>query len=212
MKKRLWFILVPVLMLTLSACSDSVSDSEADLSAGPGMQMGNRQGGMHPMGGPAPNQGTAQFEIRWMENMIDHHHMAVMMGEICLDKAVHSELKTLCQNIITTQTQEIQEMQSWLLDWYGISYEPRMKPGDQRQMDKLASLNGAAFEIAFMEEMIRHHRMAIMEARMALRRAYHEELKQLAQTIIVTQSAEIQEMQTWLCQWFNRCKSPMMMH
>lgn len=30
--------------------------------------------------GPAPKKAQAKFEVRWMQNMIDHHHMAVMMG------------------------------------------------------------------------------------------------------------------------------------
>src|SRR5699024_7584054 len=79
----------------------------------------------------APAQGpmAANYEIRFMEGMIDHHMMAVMTGELCIEKAVHEELRSLCEQIVGTQIQEIQTMQSWLSDWYGVSYEPQMKPG-----------------------------------------------------------------------------------
>lgn len=74
-----------------------------------------------------------------MTTTIDHHAMAVMMSEICLTNAtVHEELRTVCGEIITAQTQEISTMQSWLQDWYGISYSPQMAQGMQNQMDMSA--------------------------------------------------------------------------
>ena len=41
-------------------------------------------------------------------------------GEHCLDKAYHTALQQLCQNIVQTQTEEMALMQSWLCAWYGI--------------------------------------------------------------------------------------------
>ena len=156
---------------------------------------------------PAPNKATAKFEITFMEGMIDHHFMAVQMANICLQKAVHEELRTLCQNIANTQSQEIATMQSWLQDWYGISYQPQMKTGDMRVLEKLSSLSGAEFEIEFMQMMIEHHLAAIREASKCVERAYHEALRDLCEGIIVTQAAEIEQMRTWLCQWYGICKT-----
>ena len=155
--------------------------------------------------GPAPDRATAKFEIRFMEDMIDHHFMAVQMAQICEQKAVHEELHSLCQNIEQTQTQEIQEMQSWLQQWYGISYQPQMTNGDMQQLERLASLSGAEFEIEFMKIMIRHHWRAIVMASQCVDRAFHEELRSLCENIIITQSQEIQQMRTWLCQWYGIC-------
>jgi uncharacterized protein (DUF305 family) len=131
--------------------------------------------------------------------------MAVAMGQSCLQEAVHEELRSLCQSIITSQSAQIAEMQSWLQSWYGISYSPQMNPGDQHMMDRLASLSGAEFEIAFMEMMIKHHEKAIKEGRQCLDKAYHAELRGLCENIVSTQSAEIAKMQTWLCQWYGEC-------
>ena len=155
---------------------------------------------------PAPDTATAKFEIDFMQDMIDHHAMAVMMGEMCLEKAIHEELRALCEQIIATQNQEIATMQAWLQDWYGVSYEPEMTKGEMQRMHKLHELSGAEFEIAFMEMMIRHHRQAIREAERCVDRAYHDELMTLCQNIIETQSAEIEQMQTWLCEWYGICK------
>ena len=156
---------------------------------------------------PAPDQSTARFETRFLEGMIEHHMMAVMMAELCVDKAEHEELAGLCENIIATQTQEIEMMEMWLHDWYGVDHEHHeMKPGHMRMMERLAELDGAEFEIAFMEMMIKHHEGAIKEAEKCLDKAYHGELLSLCQNIIATQSAEIEQMQTWLCDWYGICK------
>lgn len=156
--------------------------------------------------GPAPSRATARYEIDFMQDMIDHHSMAIMMSEMCLEKAVHEELWTLCQEIITAQQQEITEMQSWLLEWYGVSYSPQMKPGDTRMMEKMEAMSGAEFEIEFMEMMIRHHLKAIREASKCVDRVFHDELREMCEEIIVAQAAEIEQMRSWLCAWYGMCR------
>jgi len=112
----------------------------------------------------------------------------------------------MCEDIKTSQSAHITQMQGCLQDWYGTTREPEMTPGEMRQMDKLASLSGAEFEIEFRESMIKHHRKAIREGEQCLDRAYHDELEGLCQNIITTQSAEIAQMQQWLCEWYDRCR------
>lgn len=154
---------------------------------------------------PAPTQATATFEVSFMQNMIDHHQMAIMMAEMCVAKAMHDQLRGLCQTIASTQMAEIDNMQSWLDDWYGIDYEPAMRPGHMAMMDRLAGLSGAAFEVAFMEMMIKHHTRAIRAAEKCLDKAYHGELLALCQDIVDTQRAEIAQLRTWLCEWYDEC-------
>lgn len=117
-----------------------------------------------------------------------------------------SERVALSRNVIAAQSADIEEMQSWLRDWYGISYELRMTPGDQQMLDRLSSLSGAEFEITFMEMLIKHHEKAIKEAQQCLAKAWHAELRQLCQNIIDAQSAEITQLRSWLCEWYGRCK------
>lgn len=202
-------------VVLLSACGDksptapsalNSARTESTATAGAIPSTGASTQSITTQSGPAPTPSAANYEIKFMENMIDHHAMAVAMGQICLQKAVHEELRSLCQNIISSQSAQIAEMQSWLQTWYGISYQPEMKPGDQHMMDRLAALSGAEFEIAFMEMMIKHHEKAIKEGRQCLDKAYHAELRELCENIVRTQSAEIAQMQMWLCQWYGECR------
>lgn len=151
---------------------------------------------------PAPDKQTAKYEVKFMENMIDHHAMAVMMAQMCTMKAIHPELISLCQNIISSQSAEIEMMQTWLQDWYGITYEPDMHMGEMQGHMKMDS---AQFEEWFMKRMISHHAKAIQEAEDCLEEAYHGELISMCQNIINTQTQEIEMMQTWLCEWYDVC-------
>jgi uncharacterized protein (DUF305 family) len=153
---------------------------------------------------PAPDQSTATYEIKFMQRMIDHHQMAVMTATMCLEEAVHEELRVTCEQIVATQSQEIETMQMWLQDWYGIPYEPAMSPSGMRTVERLAALEGEEFEIAFMEMMIRHHEGAIKEASKCLQKAYHEELLSMCEAIIDAQQAEIEQMEAWLSEWYGR--------
>lgn len=156
---------------------------------------------------PAPDQSTSNYEVRFMQEMIEHHTMAVHMANMCLAKAVHQELRAMCQDMITEQQSEISMMQQWLSAWYGISnYQPMMNPGMHNRMEKLAMLNNAEFEIEFMQEMIRHHKMAVVKASQCVDRAYHPELQDMCADMITSQLSEIRQMQEWLCTWYGLCR------
>jgi uncharacterized protein (DUF305 family) len=189
------------LCLTLSACSDG-SPTTSPLSSSDLPTVARAE--MASTSAPSPSQ--ARYEIDFMEDMIDHHHMAIMMAELCVEKAVHAELRELCTQIIAAQQAEIIQMQSWLQTWYGITYQPQMKPGDMKMMERMAAMTGAEFEIAFMEMMIKHHSKAVKEGEHCLDRAYHPELRTLCQDIVQTQTAEIALMQSWLCSWYGICR------
>jgi uncharacterized protein (DUF305 family) len=148
---------------------------------------------------PAADQHAARFEADFLVDMIDHHAMAVIMAEMCVDKAVHPELVATCESIVASQSAQIEQMQAWLEDWYGISHAPEPTMAG---MQRLERLEGEEFEVAFMREMIRHHWKAIREAERCLDEAEHGELLNLCEEIRSVQLAEIAQMQTWLEQWY----------
>jgi uncharacterized protein (DUF305 family) len=62
----------------------------------------------------------ARFEIMVMEMFIDHHAVAIIRAEDCIDQAYHKRLREACEMIVETQRAEIARMRSWLRDWYQI--------------------------------------------------------------------------------------------
>lgn len=198
------FVLLIVSSAIITACSDAPT---APTSPSPlVVTTPETASAVNGTNSQAPaSQSAAQYEQRFMMNMIDHHQMAIEMAEVCLQRAVHDDLRQLCENIITAQSREVQRMQQWLRSWYGVNYTPQMPSGSQKDMERLAALSGSEFEIAFMEMMIEHHEAAVREAEQCTRRAEHRQLIQLCRDIIAAQSAEIAQMEAWLCEWYGRC-------
>ena len=59
----------------------------------------------------------AEFDREFVKQMIPHHEMAIMMAQMLQSATSRSEMKTLADNIITSQSREIEMMRSWLTGW-----------------------------------------------------------------------------------------------
>ncbi|MDX2076220.1 MAG: DUF305 domain-containing protein [bacterium] len=57
-----------------------------------------------------------EYEIAWLESMIDHHDDALHMAERILLRAEHADLITLAEAIISAQTAEIDYMESLIVE------------------------------------------------------------------------------------------------
>ena len=65
-------------------------------------------------------------------------------------------------------------------------------------------MNSGSMDAHFIEQMIPHHEDAITMAKLALTRAKHPEIKQLSESIIDSQSQEIDQMEAWYTEWFGQ--------
>lgn len=84
---------------------------------GGGMMSGS---GMH-MGGREDMQtleNANDFDKAFIEAMIPHHQLAVMMAQMLKSGTNRPEMLSLADDIIESQSKEIQEMQSWYKGWY----------------------------------------------------------------------------------------------
>lgn len=71
-------------------------------------------------------------------------------------------------------------------------------------MGGLYGKTGDNFDKAFLGEMIIHHQGAVLMAQEALKNAKHQEIKNMANAIISTQTIEINQMKGWLRSWYNQ--------
>ena len=88
-------------------------------TVGMGMGRGMMHGGM--MGGQTSDieslKNAANFDEAFLQEMIPHHQMAVMMAQMLLSGSNRPEMKQLGDDIITAQESEIEQMRSWLAEW-----------------------------------------------------------------------------------------------
>lgn len=60
---------------------------------------------------------SQDFDREFIRQMIPHHEMAVMMGRMLLSATERPQMKELADQIITSQSREIEMMRSWLAAW-----------------------------------------------------------------------------------------------
>ncbi len=59
-----------------------------------------------------------EFDLRFINAMVDHHQGAIDMANNILKTTQRAEIKTLAQNIIADQSKEISQMNEWKKSWY----------------------------------------------------------------------------------------------
>lgn len=64
-------------------------------------------------------EGSEPFDKAFIELMIPHHQMAVMMSQMAGGASGRPEMRELTSTIIETQSIEIAKMQAWYNEWYG---------------------------------------------------------------------------------------------
>lgn len=156
------------------------------------------------------------IDAHFIEQMIPHHEDAITMSELALEKAQRSEVKELAQNIISSQTEEINQMNEWYRNWFNrelptgdqVMKNHGMISGSDLHMGMMGSdmdisnlENSEDFDRAFVEGMIPHHQMAVMMASMLKNGTTKPEMKKLADEIITAQTEEIELMRKWLTEW-----------
>lgn len=160
----------------------------------------------------------ANYDLRFIDAMSMHHQSAVVMAQEAQEKSKRPEIKQLASNIIKAQKQEIAQMKQWRQAWYPQASEQPVAYGGanksvvpmsakQHETMMMSEDLGAAdaqFDLRFINAMIPHHEGAVTMAKDALNKSKHPEIKQLAQNIITSQQAEIEQMQQWRKAWYNK--------
>jgi uncharacterized protein (DUF305 family) len=152
--------------------------------------------------------GNDSAEAGFARDMIVHHAQAVQMAEIIRDKTKSDSMRLLVSDISLTQQAQIGIMQGWLGAW-GLPItgsEPAMAwmghptdglmPGmaTPDELDRLFKLPPERADVLFLRLMISHHQAAIPMAQAVLKRTDEPEVSQLANSIIASQRAEIENM------------------
>jgi uncharacterized protein (DUF305 family) len=97
------------------------------MGMGMGMGMGRGMGMRMGMDWGMPGFGTSldalrsapDFDRAFIEQMIPHHRMGVMMASHAQWNTQHPQLRELEEAMVRVQSQEIEQMAQWYQQWYG---------------------------------------------------------------------------------------------
>jgi uncharacterized protein (DUF305 family) len=169
---------------------------------------------------PAAKDGTEvsvehdSDDVIFAQMMIPHHQQAVDMSRTLLAKdGIPQDVRTLAERIVAAQGPEIDRMNQMLQAWgepavtesdgMGMDHGP-MDDGagsgmmDEQQMRLLEDTAGPDAARLYLEQMIHHHRGAVVMAQNEVDNGHNPEAIALAGDIIEAQKAEITEMEGML--------------
>lgn len=147
----------------------------------------------------AATNGGNTADRAFLEGMIPHHEGGVDLGKLAAEMAEHEELKELGEDVDEAQAREVDQMREAHERLFGEPFPEAEHGGD----DSLAELEAAdPFDQAFIDELIPHHQEAIEMAREEIAGGSDDELRELAENIVETQSQEIEDMNEWRTDWY----------
>lgn len=151
-------------------------------------------------------------DVRFMQDMIPHHHQATLMAALVKDRTNNPALVDLAERINGSQADEIAFMQDWLAE----RGESVPAPSEHQamhmhhdmagmatpaQMAALAETKGTDFDRLFLELMIRHHDGAITMVKDLMEQdgsAYDAVLFEFTNDVTNDQAVEIERMNSML--------------
>jgi uncharacterized protein (DUF305 family) len=208
-KKTIIMSAIASTILALSACGSSSTPS-ASSSTGMGSMPGMTTAAPTASAvaaGPAASGPHNKADVQFATDMISHHAQAIQMSDLVLGLTNDAKVKALATKIKAEQSPEIASMTGWLKGWKatvpdasqamadGMAMNGMMSSAD---MNKLASASASSSASLFLTMMPEHHQGAIDMAKQENSAGSNPEAKQLAQSIIDSQTAEIAQMKTLL--------------
>jgi len=145
-------------------------------------------------------------------DMARHHLQGVEMANLVAERSQDAEVRQLAFDISATQTNQAGRMQGWLALWglptsggdtmawmsasgghsHDMGTDGGLMPGmaTEDELANLRRLSGTAFDVEFLRLMIRHHQGGKEMAEYAAQHAALAPVRDLAESIVESQSAE----------------------
>ncbi len=157
------------------------------------------------------DESFSKVDIGFLTDMETHHNGAINMSFDYLDRSHDPVVKHFAQEIISSQSQELASMNSYLnraggaavagdgsvaMAWMGHPVRPADMPGmpSKAELAQLDESSGLQADDLFTHLMIRHHAGGIAMADYAAANGEYSGVRDLARTMAKVQRTEINEM------------------
>lgn len=193
--------------LLLAACGSNTSPAKSSSTAMGGMSMSTTTSTASSASASGPHNSA---DVSFATEMIPHHGQAIEMADMALKQATNADVKAMAQTIKDAQDPEVVRMSGWLKGLGAPVPSMSMSSSSMAGMDhgqgmmsdadmaSLAKATGTAFDRMWVQMMIQHHEGAVTMAKTELAQGQNSDAKQLAQSIITSQSAQIDQLKAML--------------
>lgn len=133
------------------------------------------------------------FDVRWLKSNIDLHTRMIVLCQTESAQTTSTEIKTFADDLATTLTTEVSQMQAWLTSWYGITYTPQT--GTEKPSPGASCR--CSLDQKFLADVIAYEHATICAAGFPTSMATHSELKTFATGLISEGNGVIRLMLAW---------------
>lgn len=156
----------------------------------------------------SPGVATAPFELQFIDTMIELNLTAIDAEQLVATRAQHPDLKQFAESMIAGRQEEIASLKQLRSSWFGgmpqaVNFDLSGAAEGIHVIDlgKLDPLKENAFDREFLTEMVPLDEGSITLAKDLTGKEVHPELKQLAENIIQSRRARIEQMKEWQNDW-----------
>ncbi|MDQ9172167.1 DUF305 domain-containing protein [Oxalobacteraceae bacterium R-40] len=156
------------------------------------------------------NASKMPFDHQFLDTMSMHHAHGIQMAQLAQERATHDELKQMAKKMHDDQQEDIKKMQAMKEQWYAGKGDamnmqmPGMKESLQshdKNMEKLKAAKDEQFDTMFVAMMSKHHTDGRKMANAALKKAEHQDVKEMAKKIADSQKKDNAEMAAMQKEW-----------
>ncbi len=152
--------------------------------------MGN-MGSMTPMGGA-----TGDPDRNFLRMMSEHHRGMIAMAHLTIEqKKGSAATQADAEMLDTKQDAELDSMVTTLEQQFKDAYDPKIMPDNQKMVDELKALSGAAYDRLFYQHVVHHHQQATQMIDQQVAMLKDPKIKAMAERMKRDQTREIEEFQ-----------------
>jgi len=161
-----------------------------------------------PLPVPSADAVFNDVDVMFLQTMIPHHRQGVELARLARDRAVRTQVQELAAAIEVTQLHEVETMEAWLRGWNRpTSANPDLHThhGDvsavgAEAVAELERTTGTDFEHRFLNLLTDHQQGAVDLARKELDGGTNPQARDLADRIVRSRTAQIEQMRAFLQQ------------
>lgn len=151
-----------------------------------------------------------QYDRNFLGNLIAHHEGTIEMAKLAITNSQRSEIKTFAGEMLTIEPAELTSYLLWQRQWgypatSGIDMQDHTAMGmmnsTTQKKEELTGLTGSKFDRAFLRLMIDHQQEVIDMAQPGKTNAEHQEMANLTESLVITQSNQVEKMKQWQKAW-----------
>jgi putative membrane protein len=132
---------------------------------------------------PKSTDGTlSSADRKFLEEALQGNRSEVALGHIAAQRAMNSQVKDFGEMMVKDHTQGVQEIES-LARMLNVSLPTEKQDPKQAKLEKL---NGAAFDKAYIEDMVKDHKKDVAEFKKESTSASNPQVRDLAAKMLPT--------------------------